>query len=88
MSSLSLEEIKSMSPREAIQCLDIYIEAHPEDDEAYTLRGQRKWALNKRGEAISDYLAALKINPASHAKVLLDYANSILEFYNKDLLNP
>lgn len=84
----TLDEIKKMPPEEAILCLDSYISAYPGDDEALTLRGLRHWGLNHRKEAINDYLAALKINPESRAKMALEYANSILNYYNKDLLNP
>ena len=86
--SLSLENIKSLPPLEAIIELDVYISNHPDDDEALTLRGLRHWALNHRQLAINDYLAALKINPESRAGMALKMANSILDYYNKDLLNP
>ena len=84
----SLEEIKKMQPEEAIAALTEIIETNPDNEEALTLRGLRHWSLNHRREAINDYLAALKINPESKAKMALDYANSILDYYNKDLLNP
>lgn len=77
-----------MTPQEAIPVLDEYLAIHPQDDEALTLRGMKKWSVNRRGEAINDYLSALKINPESRAKTALEYANSILDFYSKDLLNP
>ena len=84
----SLEEIKKMQPEEAIAALTEIIRTNPDNEEALTLRGLRHWSLNHRREAINDYLAALKINPESKAKMALDYANSILDYYNKDLLNP
>lgn len=83
-----LEQIKSLPPGQAIECLNAYIEIHPEDDEAYTIRGLKYWALNRRREAINDYLQALRINPSSRAKLALELAHSVLDFYNKDLLNP
>ena len=87
-SSLTLEEIKKMAPEEALKSLNSWIEKHPDNDEALVIRGQKLWNLNRRGEAISDYLQALRINPQSKAGILLDYAYSILDYYNKDLLNP
>lgn len=84
----SLDEIKRMAPDEAIPVLDSYIKDHPDDDEAYTIRGMKHWALNHRQLAINDYLAAIKINPDSKAKTALQFTNSILDFYNPDLLNP
>ena len=87
-SPLSLDEINQLPAAEAIILFSQYIEIHPEDDEAFTLRGLKHWGLNHRKEAINDYLAALRINPNSRAKLALEFANSILDFYNKDLLNP
>ena len=84
----TLIEIKELSAEEAIKELNLYIEAHPEDDEAFTLRGLRHWSLNHRKEAINDYLEAIKLNPESKARMALQYSNSILNYYNKDLLNP
>lgn len=88
MPDLSLEEIKALPAEEAVKELDIYISHHPEDDEGYTLRGLRFWALNRRQEAIKDYHTALRLNPDSKASMALQMANSILDYYNKDLLNP
>ena len=84
----SLAEISSLPAVEAIPLLDEYINNHTYDDEAYTIRGLKHWSVNQRKEAINDYLTALRINPDSRAKTALDFANSVLDFYNKDLLNP
>lgn len=88
MENLKIEEIKNLPPEEAISILNNHINRYPEDEEAYTLRGRIYWSINRRREAVNDYLKALKINPDSRARILLEYANSIMEFYNKDLLNP
>lgn len=85
---LSLEEIKKLPPSEAINSLDKFLESNPLNEEALIIRGQKHWVLNQRSQAIKDYLEAIKINPDSKAQMLLDYAYSILNFYNKDLLNP
>lgn len=85
---MTFEEIKKEDSEKAIELLNVYISNHPQDDNAYMERGLKYWSLNKRKEAINDYLAALKINPESRAKMALDFANSILEYYNKDLYNP
>lgn len=84
----SLEEINLLPPNEAILILNEYLLLHPDDDEAFTIRGLKHWSQNHRKEAINDYLAALRINPHSRAKMALEFANSILDYYNKDLLNP
>ena len=85
---LSLNEIEKLEGMEAIEALNKYLEAHPEDDEAYVVRGLKYWSLQRRREATNDYLAAIRINPQSRANTLLKYTNSIMDFYNKDLLNP
>lgn len=84
---MKLEEIRELPPQEAITALDEYIARSPED-EAFTLRGMKHWALGHRASAINDYLKAVSLNPASASVQLLENARSILEFYNKDLLNP
>lgn len=80
--------MKEISSEDALRQLDADIERNPVDEEGYVKRGQLHWQLGHRKEAINDYLKALELNPESRARVLLDYANSILDFYNKDLLNP
>lgn len=85
---MNLEEIRQLLPAEAIPLLDEYVAANPDDDEALLARGMKHWALGHRALAIKDYLAAVKINPDSRARQALQSANDILDFYNKDLLNP
>lgn len=91
---MTLEEIKAgvagggISTERAIELLNEYIEANPNDDAALTYRGMRYWSLNRRSEAINDYLAAVKANPESEARNALKVTYDILNFYNKDLYNP
>ena len=77
-----------MDPKDAIEFLNDFINRNPDDDRAYYMRGLKHWNLNHHKEAINDYLAALRLNPQSEAKYALEYANSIMDFYHKDLLNP
>ena len=89
---MTIEEIKERirlaDYPEAIAVLDEYIAAHPDDDEALTVRGLRHWGASKRSLAINDFLAAIRLNPESRAKEALKAANEVLDFYNKDLFNP
>ncbi len=85
---MTLDEIRQLPAAEAITSLDAYIEKAPSDEEAYTLRGLKHWALGHRSKAINDYLKAISINPGSKAKQALASANEILNFYNKDIYNP
>ena len=75
------EKIKAASCEEAIGMLDEYIAANPGDDDALTIRGLRYWSAGNRSKAIN-------INPESRAREALRAANEILDYYNKDLLNP
>ncbi|MDE7159224.1 MAG: hypothetical protein K2O24_00045 [Muribaculaceae bacterium] len=90
---MTLDEIKAAIQRGdyedgGIAVLSEYIQAHPDDDEALTARGLRHWSCGDRAAAIKDYLAALRINPDSKAKMALKATNEILDYYNKDLYNP
>jgi len=85
---MTLEDIKKLPVEEAIAALDVYISQNPDDDEAFTIRGMKHWAMNHRSQAINDYLAAIRLNPDSRAILALHSANDILNFYNPDLLNP
>lgn len=80
--------VDGMEIEAAITFLSDYIAAHPESDEAYTLRGIRYWGAGQRALAINDYLAAIRINPDSRAREALAVANEILDYRNKDLYNP
>lgn len=73
---------------DAIVIINEYLAQNPRDDEALTLRGMKYWSLGQRANAINDYLAAIRINPESKAKMMLKASNEILDFYNKDLFNP
>lgn len=85
---MTLDEIRQFPAIEAVEALDEYITKAPSDEEAYTLRGLKHWALGNRSKAINDYLKAISINPESKAKQALASANAILDFHNKDLYNP
>ncbi len=82
------ELVGGLTADEAVAKLSEYIDAHPESDEALTMRGMRYWGQSKRSEAINDYLAAIRLNPQSRAVQALKAANEILDYYNKDLYNP
>lgn len=82
------QQTHGMTYDEAVAFLTEYISSHPENDEAYTLRGMRHWGASKRSLAINDFLAAIRINPESRAQEALKAANEILDYRNKDLYNP
>lgn len=90
---MTLQELKDIlktttSNKDAIAMLTDFIYEHPENDEAYTMRGMRHWGDGNRSLAIEDYLSAIRINPESKAKEALKAVNEILDYRNKDLYNP
>lgn len=68
--------------------LDRRLAENPADEDALIERGRLYWALNRRSDAINDYLAAHRLNPEGRATQLLKATYDILDFYNKDLYNP
>lgn len=89
---MNFEELKKktelLPADEAIAQLSAYIAENPKDTDALTLRGMKYFGSGRRALAINDYLEALKINPSCNARLALQAANEILDYYNKDLYNP
>lgn len=89
MEYIKLKEMTAgLTQAEAIAKLDEYIAAHPESDDALLLRGIKHWGAGHRSQAMTDYLSAIDINPASQAREALKAAKEILDYRNKDLYNP
>jgi len=59
-------------------------------DDAWSLymKGRVAWKQGRRSEAISLYGRAAAADPTGPAKVALDQARQIMDFYNKDMYNP
>lgn len=77
-----------MPADQAIAAITEYLAQNPRDTDALTLRGLKHFGAGQRALAINDYLAALEIDPDCKAKLALQQANEILDYYNKDLYNP
>lgn len=82
------KSVEMLPTDEAIARISEYLESHPKDTDALTLRGMKNFGAGNRAAAINDYLAALEIDPNCKAKLALQSANEILDYYNKDLYNP
>lgn len=83
------DRIKLMDADRAIAVISDFIAANPDSADAYVMRGLKYFGCGDRALAINDFLKALEIQPDSvAARTALDSANSILDFYNKDLFNP
>ncbi len=90
---MTLQEIKTAITNgeyadNGIEALTQYLREHPEDDEALTLRGMRHWGRGDRASAINDYLAAIRINPDSRARLAIRATHELLDYFNPDLYNP
>lgn len=82
------EKTQLMDADKAIAEITEYLKVNPRDTDALTLRGMKNFGAGNRATAINDYLAALEIDPDCSAKLALQSANEILDYYNKDLYNP
>ncbi|MDE6235651.1 MAG: hypothetical protein K2M56_07885 [Muribaculaceae bacterium] len=89
---MNFEELKEhvalLPYEEAVAAITVYLNEHPDSTDALTLRGMKHFGAGKRALAINDYHAALAIDPDCKARLALQSANDILDFYNKDLFNP
>lgn len=73
---------------EAIGLLDEYINQHPLDDGAWYLRGNAYRKQENFQQALNNYLQAMELNPDSPATQAHAMLMKILEYHNKDMLNP
>lgn len=74
-----------------ISQLDVQIDAGADDKTLADLhyrRGLLHWRLGNRGAAMSDYNAAVSLDPDSPAAEALRMTQDIMDFYNTDLYNP
>ena len=86
------EEIKELISDNKLELeiskLNAVIEANPQNDEAYLLRGHAYRKQENWKRALSDYATAHNINPAGDAAIAYESTVEILNFYNTDLYNP
>lgn len=86
------EQIKQLidanETEKAIEALSEMIADDVTDDELFFLRGNAYRKHNDWKNAVSDYCEAMSINPDSPAADAYRASIEILEYYNKDLLNP
>lgn len=80
--------IEGKVPEEALRTLGAMLADTPDDPSLLIARGKLLWSLGRRGEAMTDYSAAARIDPEGPARLLLEHSGSIMDFFNPDLLNP
>lgn len=72
---------------QAINLIDDILKSES-NDELYFLRGKLYWRIGETSKAINDYNMAIALNPDSQARIALEQAVKIMDFYNTDLYNP
>lgn len=80
--------IKDKTPLQAQELLAALIEKEPENPWLHIERGKQLWRLGRRGEAMSEYATADKLQPNGAAALLIEHSNDVMDFFNPDLLNP
>jgi len=78
--------IEGKVPSERLKIINGLLDETPEDANLLVARGKALWSMGRRGEAMSDYTLAAKLDPP--ATLLIEHSNTILDFFNTDLLNP
>ena len=86
-----MEKIKKMiadgQTQKALSLLNAHLANHPEDDQAWFLKGNAYRKLGETRLALNSYLEAIAINPDSPAQSAYNMMIRILDFYNKDMYN-
>ncbi len=86
-----MEKIKKMiadgQTQKALSLLNEHLTNHPEDDQAWFLKGNAYRKLGETRLALNSYLEAIAINPDSPAQAAYNMMIRILDFYNKDMYN-
>ena len=80
--------IEGETAAEALSALEQLLENEPGNATLLVEKGKLLWKLNRKGEAMSAYEAAAAIDPDGPARLLIEHSNSIMDFFNPDLLNP
>ena len=80
--------IEGKVPSERLKIINGLLDETPEDANLLVARGKALGSMGRRGEAMSDYTLAAKLDPDGPATLLIEHSNSIMDFFNPDLLNP
>ncbi|MBE6318647.1 MAG: hypothetical protein E7081_06710 [Bacteroidales bacterium] len=81
------ELINENKLEEALESLDCEL-MKGENDLLYFERGKLHWRMGNKRLAISDYERAVALNAQSPAKIALENARYIMNFYDTNLYNP
>ena len=81
------ELINENKLEKALESLDCEL-MKDENDSLYFERGKLHWRMGNKRLAISDYERAVALNVQSPAKIALENARYIMNFYDTNLYNP
>jgi cytochrome c-type biogenesis protein CcmH/NrfG len=85
------ERIATLSVDDQLSAIESLLTSVTTDGERSLLlaeKGKILWRMNRRGEAMSAYEQGAQLDPDGPAALLLAHSQSIMEFFNPDLLNP
>lgn len=71
-----------------IENLSQQIAKNPDNASLLFERGKLYWKNGRKAAAMTDFNAAITLDPQSNARQWLEMANDIMDFYNSDLYNP
>ena len=87
-----LEKIKQLlnagKSDEAISLLTHFVHENPSSDEVFFWLGNAYRKKENWEFALNNYQQAMDLNPDSPAKLAYKMVIDILNFYNKDMINP
>lgn len=73
---------------DAVVRITSLLDADPNNAVLLFERGKLLWKVGRKADAMSDYAAAVQIDPSSPAATALQMARDVMDFYNRDLYNP
>jgi predicted RNA polymerase sigma factor len=85
------EIIARKGAEEQLDAIDELMTSASTDKERALLlaeKGKILWRLNRRGDAMSAYEQGAQLDAEGPAALLLAHSQSIMDFFNPDLLNP
>ena len=85
---MDIKEIKKLIEANSLDEASEALKALTPDAESLYLQGRVAWKRGRKGEAISFYEQSEAIDPDGPASVALEQAREVMDFFNKDLLNP
>lgn len=84
----AIRHLVASRPDEAPSVLAAIVRCDEATPQVLVEAGKALWRMGRRGDALSAYERAAKADPDGPASLLLEHSNSIMDFFNPELLNP